>query len=57
MENGIGIGFVGLGNMGNRMAGCIHQSGYDLTIHDILPSFMPGALRDTHPGSAPGFRK
>ncbi|HIG47238.1 MAG TPA: hypothetical protein EYQ20_12710 [candidate division Zixibacteria bacterium] len=56
MENGIGIGFVGLGNMGNRMAGCIHQSGYDLTIHDILPSFMPGALRDTHPGSAPGFR-
>ena len=35
MENEIGIGFVGLGNMGNLMAGCILQSGYDLTIHDI----------------------
>lgn len=34
------IGFVGIGNMGNPMAGHLVKKGYDVTVYDIRPEMM-----------------
>jgi 2-hydroxymethylglutarate dehydrogenase len=38
------IGFIGIGQMGKRMAGHLMDAGYDLTVHDIDKSAASGLL-------------
>jgi len=32
------IGFIGLGNVGGKLAGSLHRNGFDLTVRDLDPS-------------------
>ncbi|CAK9141179.1 unnamed protein product [Ilex paraguariensis] len=34
------VGFIGLGNMGSRMASNLIKAGYSVTIHDVNPNVM-----------------
>ena len=29
------IGFIGLGNVGGKLAGSLHRNKFDLTVHDL----------------------
>ena len=35
------IGFIGLGNVGGKLAGSLHRNKFDLTVHDL-----DGAITD-----------
>ncbi|MTH98855.1 NAD(P)-dependent oxidoreductase [Roseibium sp. RKSG952] len=48
------VGFIGLGNVGGKLAGSILRNGFDLTVHDLnedlVAAFVArGALRGTSP--------
>lgn len=34
------IGFIGLGNVGGKLAGSLLRNGFDLTVHDLNPAFV-----------------
>ena len=34
------VGFIGLGRMGQGMAGRIHGAGHDLTVYDQIPELL-----------------
>jgi len=34
------VGFIGLGNAGGKLAGCLLRNGYDLTVRDLNPEFV-----------------
>ncbi|CUH69252.1 2-(hydroxymethyl)glutarate dehydrogenase [Thalassovita autumnalis] len=36
------IGFIGLGNVGGKLAGSLLRNGVDLTVHDLNPSLVAG---------------
>jgi 3-hydroxyisobutyrate dehydrogenase len=36
------IGFIGLGNVGGKLAGSLLRSGIDLTVHDLNPDLVDG---------------
>jgi 3-hydroxyisobutyrate dehydrogenase len=38
------IGFVGLGNLGGRLAACLVRAGHDVTVHDRDPATAPALL-------------
>jgi 3-hydroxyisobutyrate dehydrogenase len=45
------IGFIGVGNMGNPMAGHLVKKGFDVTVYDIRPE-MVKAFVSLHGGKA-----
>ncbi|MEO1688387.1 MAG: NAD(P)-binding domain-containing protein, partial [Pseudomonadota bacterium] len=36
------IGFIGLGNVGGKLAGSILRNGFDLTVRDLNPELVAG---------------
>ena len=36
------IGFIGLGNVGGKLAGSLLRNGIDLTVHDLDPDLVAG---------------
>ena len=36
------IGFIGLGNVGGKLAGSLVRNGFDLTVHDLNPALVQG---------------
>ena len=48
------VGFVGLGNVGGKLAGSLLRNGYDLSVHDLNPEFVADfvARGAKAPGSA-----
>ena len=36
------VAFIGVGNMGSRMAACIRSAGFDLRVHDVNPQACEG---------------
>lgn len=48
------IGFIGLGNVGAKLAGSLLRNGFDLTVHDLNPEFVARfTLRGATPGTSP----
>lgn len=48
------IGFVGLGNVGGKLAGSLLRNGFDLTVHDLDPSLVEKFVeRGAKPTSGP----
>lgn len=45
------IGFIGLGNVGSKLAGSLLRNGHDLTVHDLNPECV---ARFTRGGASPG---
>src|SRR5262249_22298431 len=43
-ESAMRVGFIGLGNMGGRMAGFVRRAGYSLVVHDLRRSAAAGVL-------------
>ena len=35
------VGFIGLGNVGGKLAGSLLRSGFDLAVHDLDPAEDP----------------
>ncbi len=48
----IAVGFIGLGNMGNPMAGNVLKSGFPLTVYDKNPKTMENLVRSGAKGAA-----
>ena len=48
------IGFIGLGNVGGKLAGSLLRNGFDLTVRDLDPAAVrPLAERGAHAGESP----
>ncbi len=48
------IGFIGLGNVGAKLAGSILRNGFDLTVHDLDEDLVQGFVdRGAHRGGSP----
>jgi len=45
------IGFIGLGNVGGKLAGSLLRNGFDVTVHDLNPDlvaeFVPRGAKPT----------
>ena len=48
----VSVGFIGLGNMGNPMAGNVLKSGFPLTVYDKNPGTMENLVRSGARGAA-----
>lgn len=48
----VAVGFIGLGNMGNPMAGNVLKSGFPLTVYDKNPKTMENLVRSGAKGAA-----
>jgi len=46
------VGFIGLGNMGNPMAGNVLKNGFPMTVYDRNPRVMENLVRDGAKGAA-----
>ncbi|SPH22626.1 2-(hydroxymethyl)glutarate dehydrogenase [Ascidiaceihabitans donghaensis] len=40
------IGFIGLGNVGGKLAGSLIRNGLDVTVYDLNPDFVAGKVAD-----------
>ena len=48
------VGFVGLGNVGGKLAGSLLRNGVDLTVHDLNPDLVQGFVaRGARAGESP----
>lgn len=48
------VGFIGLGNVGAKLAGSLLRNGYDLTVYDLDADLMAGFVeRGAHAGEGP----
>ena len=48
----VAVGFIGLGNMGNPMAGSVLKNGFPLTVYDKNPKTMENLVRSGAKGAA-----
>ena len=39
------VGFIGLGNVGGKLAGSLLRNGMDLSVHDLNDSFVANLCR------------
>ena len=48
------IGFIGLGNVGGKLAGSLLRNGFDVTVRDLdAAAVRPLAERGAHAGESP----
>lgn len=48
------VGFIGLGNVGGKLAGALLRNGIDLQVHDLNPDFVADFVsRGAKPGGSP----
>ena len=48
------IGFIGLGNVGAKLAGSLLRNGFDLTVHDLNPDLVAGFVaKGANPSDGP----
>ena len=41
----LSVGFIGVGNMGNPMAGNVLKAGFSMTVFDLNPKAMENLIR------------
>ena len=49
------IGFIGLGNVGGKLAGSLIRNGHDVTVRDLDPALVEEFVTRGAQSAAPGF--